>query len=220
MLRFDLHVHSDFSADGHSSVEEILRAAAAKGLDGVAITDHDTAAGGKRALEVVGSVAPGLIVIPGQEVSTRAGHLIVLGPTEDIPKGLSVKETIQIARRLGGTIVVPHPDQRMRHGMRIPREADAAEVYNSRHILGLHNTLTGWRVSRRKMAAVAGSDAHVASMVGNAITEIDAERNLESVLRAIRDGRTRIEVKKTPVRVYLYQIGRGWVRKIRRFVKR
>jgi predicted metal-dependent phosphoesterase TrpH len=49
MLRFDLHVHSNYSPDGHSSVEEILKAAKARGLDGVAFTDHDTTAGGRRA---------------------------------------------------------------------------------------------------------------------------------------------------------------------------
>ncbi|CAJ36772.1 PHP domain-containing protein [Methanocella arvoryzae] len=219
MLRFDLHVHSNYSPDGHSSVEEILKAAKARGLDGVAITDHDTTAGGRYALEVVDKVAPGLIVIPGVEISTKAGHLIVLGITEDIPKGMSVKDTIHAARKLGGTIVVPHPDQRMRHGMRIPHDVDAAEVYNSRYLLGLHNFMAGRRVSRRKMSAVAGSDAHSAEMVGNAVTEIDADRNMESVLRGIREGRTRIEVRKTPVRVYLYQIGRGWVRKIRKFAR-
>lgn len=220
MLRFDLHVHTDFSPDGHSSVEDTLKAAAAKGLDGLAITDHDTVAGGKLALEIVDRVAPGLIVIPGEEISTKAGHLIVLGITETIPPGLSVKETIEIARRMGGTIVVPHPDQRMRHGMRIPQGVDAVEVYNSRHIFGFHNFMTGQKVNRRKMPAVAGSDSHVASMVGNAITEIDADRSMESVLRAIRDGKTEITVGKTPLKIYIHQIGHGWVRKFRRFIRR
>jgi len=108
----------------------------------------------------------------------------------------------------------------MRHGMRIPQGVDAVEVYNSRHIFGFHNFMTGQKVNRRKMPAVAGSDSHVASMVGNAITEIDADRSMESVLRAIRDGKTKITVGKTPLKIYVHQIGHGWVRKFRRFIRR
>jgi predicted metal-dependent phosphoesterase TrpH len=214
MLRFDLHVHSDYSPDGHSSVEDILRAARKKGLDGVAITDHDTTAGGVKALEVADKVAPGLLVIPGQEISTKAGHLIVLGITKSIPKGLSAKDTIAMAHELGGTVVVPHPDQRTRHGMPIPHGADAVEVYNSRYIFGYHNLMTSRKVGKRKMPAVAGSDAHVASMVGQAVTEVAAaQRDVPSVLKAIREGKTRIDVRKTPMKVYLSQLGHGWVRR-------
>ena len=220
MLRFDLHVHSDYSPDGHSTVEEILRAAKHKGLDGVAITDHDTTAGAVRALEVVDKVAPGLLVIPGQEVSTKAGHLIVLGTTKPIPKGLSAKETIAMAHELGGTVVVPHPDQRTRHGMPIPHGADAVEVYNSRYIFGYHNRMTSRKVRKRKMPAVAGSDAHVASMVGQAVTEVMAPRDVPSVLKAIREGRTRIDVRKTPMKVYLSQLGHGWVRRARSIISK
>ena len=96
MLRFDLHVHTNYSRDGQSTVEEILKAAKAKGLDGVAITDHNTTAGARYALEVCDRVAPGLLVIPGEEISTRSGHLIVLGITKDIPRGMSVSDTIKM----------------------------------------------------------------------------------------------------------------------------
>jgi len=176
MLRFDLHVHSDFSNDGLSSVEDILRSAAAKGLTGVAITDHNTTAGGRHALEVVDHVAPGLIVIPGEEVSTRQGHLIVLGITQDIAPGMTVGDTIKEARRLGGLVVVPHPYNKPRHGMSIPEGADAVEVYNSRYILGMHNRMARRGAKARKLPEVSGSDAHQASLVGSAITLIKAEK--------------------------------------------
>ncbi|HUL61663.1 MAG TPA: PHP domain-containing protein [Methanocella sp.] len=220
MLRFDLHVHSDHSPDGHSTVEEILRAAQRKGLDGVAITDHDTTSGAVRALEVRDRVAPGLLVIPGQEISTKAGHLIVLGLTQELPPGQPVRDTIAAAHRLGGTVVVPHPDQRTRHGMRIPPGADAVEVYNSRYILGVHNRMTTRKAGKRKLSAVAGSDAHVASMVGQAITEVDAPKDVAAVLRAIREGRTRIVVKKTPLHVYMSQLTSGWARRAKSIISK
>ena len=216
MLRFDLHVHTNYSRDGQSSVEEILMAAKAKGLDGVAITDHDTTAGARYALEVCDKVAPGLLVIPGEEISTRSGHLIVLGIVKDIPRGTSVSDAIKIGHEMGGTVVVPHPYNRPRHGMSIPEGADAVEAYNSRFIFGVHNRLAKSRAKRMKLPTVAGSDAHIANFVGTAVTIVNIdEKNVPAVLRAIREGKTSVVVKKTPLVVYVAQIVKGWAKKAR-----
>ncbi len=182
MLRFDLHVHSNYSPDGQSTVEEILKAAAAAGLDGVAITDHNTTAGARYALEAAKSM-PGILVIPGVEVTTSAGHLIVLGITQDITRGMSVEDTIAAAKKLGGIIVVPHPYNRPRHGMSIPAGADAVEVYNSRFVLGYHNRKAKQKAKKLALPEVSGSDAHVASMVGSAVTCIESKKDLKDVLR-------------------------------------
>lgn len=216
MLRFDLHVHTNYSKDGQSSVEEILKAAKAKGLDGVAITDHDTTAGAKYALEICDRVAPGLLVIPGEEISTRSGHLIVLGIINDIPRGMSVSDTVKMGHDMGGTIIVPHPYNRPRHGMSIPKGADAVEAYNSRFIFGVHNRLAKSRSKRLGLPTVAGSDAHTEKFVGTAVTIVDTDdRSVPAVLRAIREGKTRAIVKKTPLYVYAAQICKGWVKKAR-----
>lgn len=218
MLRFDLHVHTNYSKDGQSSVEEILRAAKEKGLDGVAITDHNTTGGAKYALEICDRVAPGLLVIPGEEISTSSGHLIVLGIVEEIPRGTSVSEAIRLGHEMGGTVVVPHPYNRMRHGMSIPKGADAVEAYNSRYIFGIHNRLAGSRSRRLGLPTVAGSDAHTAKFVGTAITLVETdERSVPAVLKAIREGKTAVAVKKTPLYVYAGQIFKGWVKKARAF---
>jgi predicted metal-dependent phosphoesterase TrpH len=215
MLRFDLHVHSSYSRDGMSPVEDILEAAKAKGLDGVAITDHDSTAGVRRALEVVDKVAPGLLVIPGEEVSTLSGHLIVLGITMDIQGGRSVADTMEEARRLGGVVIVPHPYNRPRHGMPIPAGVDAVEVYNSRYILGVHNRIATRKARQLNLPEVSGSDAHHASMVGNAITLINANKNLKEVLGAIKQGNTSIDVKKTPIYIYALQMANGWIKRLK-----
>jgi hypothetical protein len=217
MLRFDLHVHSNYSRDGQSTIEDILRAARAKGLDGVAITDHNTNEGARYALQVVDKVTPGLLVIPGEEVSTRSGHLIVLGITRDIKPGMSVEETIREAKKFGGIIVVPHPYNRPRHGISIPAGADAAEVYNSRFIFGIHNRVAKRKARELKLPEVAGSDAHEASMVGSAITCVDADMDLKDVLESIKHGKTSIIVKKTPLHIYARQMLHGWIKKLKIF---
>lgn len=68
--RYDLHTHTRAS-DGMNTPAENVRLAKEKGLTGLAITDHDTVAGLQEAMEE--GEKQGVIVIPGVEISTRAG---------------------------------------------------------------------------------------------------------------------------------------------------
>ncbi|NEU27661.1 PHP domain-containing protein [Paenibacillus polymyxa] len=68
--RYDLHTHTQAS-DGMQSPADNVRWAKEKGLAGVAITDHDTVAGLEEALEEGKRI--GMTVVPGVEISTRAG---------------------------------------------------------------------------------------------------------------------------------------------------
>ena len=69
----DLHSHSDAS-DGTTPPADVMRRAAAAGLDVVALTDHDTVAGHAAASA---ALPPGLVLLPGMELSCRlAGHSV------------------------------------------------------------------------------------------------------------------------------------------------
>jgi len=65
MLRFDLHVHSNFSRDGYDSIDSILKRAKEIGLNGIAITDHNTIEGGLTGAKMAGALGLDLMVIPG-----------------------------------------------------------------------------------------------------------------------------------------------------------
>ena len=149
MLDCDLHVHTNFSKDGESSVEEILIRAEEVGLDVIAITDHDSIEGAKKALLYNTSV----LVIPGIEVTTRQGHLLVLGVTELIPSGLDVIDTVEIARKMGALLILPHPYHVWRHGVARRKKVgmaavDAVETFNSRYIVGSANQKAA-RIAKR-----------------------------------------------------------------------
>ncbi len=83
-MRFDLHIHSNFS-DGHDDVKTIIKAAVKRGLNGISITDHDTIRGIQIARQFINDLKLDLILIPGVEVTTSKGHLIILG-IEGLPK--------------------------------------------------------------------------------------------------------------------------------------
>lgn len=220
MLVCDLHVHTSHSRDGESSVEDILVRAERAGLDAIAITDHDTVDGARHALCCTTS----LVVIPGIEISTRQGHLIALGITDPVPSGLDVLETIAIAHRMGALVILPHPFHMWRHGVALKlgealSAVDAVEVFNSRYIVGSANRKALKAARKLGKPVVAGSDAHNARFVGFGRTQVDAERNVPSILAAIKDGRTRAGGRMTPIQTYTRQSIRNTWRKFKRRVR-
>jgi predicted metal-dependent phosphoesterase TrpH len=220
MLACDLHVHTSYSKDGESSVEEILRQAEAEGLDAIAITDHDSVDGAKKALTIPSPV----LVIPGIEVSTKQGHLLVLGITEVIPAGLDVVATVRMAREMNALAILPHPYHVWRHGVARRKKVgmnvvDAVEVFNSRYIVGSANKKAARIAKRLGKPCVGGSDAHNAKFVGFGRTYVDAEKNVPAILDAIRAGRVSYGGRKTPLRTYTRQsINNTW-RKIKRITR-
>lgn len=111
----DLHAHSSVS-DGTERPAELVAAAAAAGLDGVALTDHDTTAGWDEAIAAVRDRPMSLL--PGLELSTRVGHrsVHVLGYLVDPTDEALVAETARIrdgrfsrARRMVERIGRDHP---------------------------------------------------------------------------------------------------------------
>jgi predicted metal-dependent phosphoesterase TrpH len=200
-MKFDLHIHSNYS-DGRADVKDIIEAAKRRGLDGIALTDHDTMRGIPVAKKYIDEQEIDLMLIPGVEVTTSEGHLLVLGTDKPPERKMSPEETIEVAHELGGIADVPHPYHPFRHAIgRIP-DADAVEVYNSKHLFGLANGRAKIEARRRGMTMVAGSDSHYAETVGLGVTEIEAE-DVDGVLEAIRHGRTRILGRRTPPKFFI-----------------
>lgn len=199
--RFDLHVHSSCS-DGHDDVKTILKQAVKCGLNGIAITDHDTLQGSTAARKIIKDGKLDIVLIPGAEVTTSEGHLLVLGVSDLPQRGMSPEETVDIAHDFGGIGVVPHPYHPFRHAIgRIPK-CDAVEVYNSKHLFGIANARAFIGARKRGLPMVAGSDSHFAKTVGLGVTEIDAE-NTDDAIQAIRKGYTRIIGRRTPPRYFI-----------------
>ena len=223
MLSCDLHIHSTYSRDGESNIQTILGAAQAAQLHAIAITDHDEICGAREAVHCAAVQAPGLIIIPGIEVSTKQGHIIVLGIDEVIEKGLSAHATIRSAHEMGGVVIAPHPFHRYRHGVglrdtQILLEVDAIEVFNSRYIVGsvgTDNKRAHRFAEKHHIPKVAGSDAHHARYIGYGTTLIEAEPDVFSILAAIQNGKTMISGKKTPFRTYTHQSMKNSWRKVK-----
>lgn len=157
-----------------------------------------------------------LLVLPGLEVSTTGGHLIILGATENIPPELTPQETIRIARQMGAVVIAAHPFKIWSIGNVDGLDVDAIETFNSRCIFG-ENTKARKMAKSLGKPEVGGSDSHLLATVGLGFTEIDAEPDEEAVLRAIRKGKTRAGGKIAPLHVIIVQVIRGFFRRTARF---
>ncbi|MFC6879239.1 MULTISPECIES: PHP domain-containing protein [Actinomadura] len=106
-LAGDLHAHTVHS-DGTLTVHELACLAASRGLDYLAVTDHNTV--GHHPELPAAAAYSGVILVPGQEVTTDLGHANVFGPRSsalsvaaDVAAGGSPGESVgeSAAEKLG-----------------------------------------------------------------------------------------------------------------------
>ena len=188
-LKLDLHVHTCYSADAGTTPKEVIAYSKKCGLDGVAITDHDTLEGALRLTH-----QEEVIVIPGIEVTTMNGHILALNVHEEIPPKMTLPETIQRVHELGGIAVAAHPKIIYKGiGQQITPHLgfDAIEVINSSAFPFFFSTYQSRKVALQLgLPQTAGSDAHHPSEIGLAYTIVDADSEVDEIVHTIKKGAT------------------------------
>jgi predicted metal-dependent phosphoesterase TrpH len=197
-LFIDLHCHSRFSADGVAEPEALVQEARAKGLHGFAITDHNTCACveyfmAHGFMNKEGLPVDGLLIIPGQEITTAEGHLLALGITLPDLKGIPAFEAVTLIHQAGGLAIPPHPYDFFRAGIREPvlatLDIDALEVFNAATTLKRYNKNAFSYAQERGLPMTAASDAHDHAALGTAYSILEADEfSVAGVLNAIRKG--------------------------------
>lgn len=175
-LRVDCHLHTCYSGDAVTTLDELGERIESSGLDAVCITDHHAVRGAREAIER----GIGCRVIVGEEVRTARGELIGLFLSERIPHGLAADATARRIREQGGLVYVPHPFDPMRRPLHegTLRElcadglVDAIEVFNAKTSLQSLNARGAELAADLGLAGGAGSDAHGPEAVGAAFVEI------------------------------------------------
>ena len=177
-MKFDLHMHTHHSRDCTIPTAEVIRICQRRGLDGIAITDHNSLGGALEALRI----APrGFTIIPGEEVKSSEGEIIGLFLDEEIPGGLTPEETAGRIRAQGGIVLIPHPfDPLRRSPLKTPALerlvaaglVDAIEVLNARMARHSHNLRGAEFAARAGLPGTAGSDGHSRPEYAHAWTEI------------------------------------------------
>lgn len=192
----DLHCHTSASFDSLATPRAVVRAAAARGLTHLAITDHDRIDGAVEAQALAAAEGRGLAVVVGQEIRTQSGDLIGLFLREPIQPGLAAAAAIAAVREQGGLVGAAHPFDRFRGSVgrresqieALAPTLDWIEAWNARLIVGDGNARAAELAARHGIAGVAVSDAHTTLEVGVAATILIGDPGTPDGLRAALAG--------------------------------
>ncbi len=196
-MLLELHSHSWYSKgkilgeENLASPVEMVKEARLRGLDGIAITDHNSFKSWDSLKKLK---FDDFIIIPGEEVSTKQGHLLALGITEEIKRGQDVFETMDKIHQQGGISIAPHPFDLAKQGIKdLSRFADGIEVFNSM-CLDKFSNLRALKYARRfSKPMTVGSDAHQKEWIGSSINNLNCDFDLDIVLKELISGNAKLK---------------------------
>lgn len=224
--RGDLHMHSG-NSDGKCAsqsgnevgcpVYRIVETARDKGLDYIAVTDHNTTSQAD-ALRELQQAFDKILLVPGREITTFYGHANIFGLTDFIdfrmtnPSYAAAKNWMSAVNNSGGIISINHPgvpsgENCMGCGWQIENIPDkvitAVEVLNGGSMkYSIEGSIEGWDQWHKMLnggqhvTAIGGSDDHHSATIGNPTTVIYMkELSVQGLIDGIRSGRVFIDIE-------------------------
>ena len=190
MLKADLHIHTKYSMDCTSPLEQIVERCLDIGINCLAVADHGTIVG---ALELK-KIAP-FTVIVAEEILTPFGEIMGMFLSEEIPSQLPVEETVYRIKAQNGLICIPHPYDRFRPSALNSRamksiisSVDIIEVLNARNLTPGSETRAKNLMLKHGKFAGAGSDAHSIPEIGTAYIEMPEFDSKDEFLKSLAQG--------------------------------
>lgn len=187
----DMHVHElNGSLDSRLSIEEAIREAEDKNIDGLCFTDHDSLYL-REYIKKYQKITDVLLIV-GVEIYTLDGDLLCYGIDELPKRRMGAKETIEFVHAQGGVCIAAHPYRNNNRGLRDKiinlEDLDAIEVLNGR-TLPENNQMAYSKASQKTLRQCGGSDAHQVGEIGKMVTHFNSKiKNELDFLNAIRSG--------------------------------
>ena len=192
---YDLHCHTRKSYDSISKLEKIIKIAKKRGLDGIAITDHDVLYQGETNID-------GIQIIPGVEITLKdQAHLLAYFIKEPLEKcKFNLEEAVKEIKRQGGYCSLAHPYRRGEGWVKVKKRnkeeirkainlVDAVELNNfkspPRQKLKLKKLLKSLNINK---PLSAGSDAHIPGDVGFSVLKTKEKINDKNFLNVLSNS--------------------------------
>jgi hypothetical protein len=195
-LAVDLHVHTA-PGDGALLPWDLAREARRRGLDAIAITDHNQMIGVRATSPL--STPFGVLLIPGEEITMAHVHIAAVGLNHAVDWRGSIPAIAAAVHTQGGVAIAAHPvgDQRASWTDDAFRAVDGVEVAqpamftSSAYRADLRSAYDQARLAHPNIAAIGSSDYHTAEPLGFCRTYVFVrEATAAGVVDAIRGGRT------------------------------
>jgi len=192
LIRADLHIHTTYSPDASINPKTIVNQLYAHPyIKAIAITDHNTTKGYHKTRKLA-SPYQDILIIPGIEISTTEGDIIILGVTEPPPKPWTPENIINYTKQQNGTAIAAHPYRAYGLGDQAKNyDFDAIETLN-----GISTPQTNKMAQKlaktMNLPGVAGSDAHRVDEMWTVCTEVQASLDIDEILTAIKKGLVKV----------------------------
>jgi predicted metal-dependent phosphoesterase TrpH len=198
-VRAEFHCHTEYSYDGMIRFEGMLRTAIRRGLDAIAITDHDTIEGALEFRARAKRLNSPVHIIVGEECTlANRAHLIGLFLHSPIQSS-SLEDAVAEIREQGGVCIVPHPFRGvsgvLTSNPEIAIEDLCFEIFNSR--CSPEVNAAAHCLSERQWLPVGGSDAHVEADLGKTVNVVPFCDGVEKSIRRALGGAVPLAVYGT-----------------------
>jgi hypothetical protein len=196
VLAADFHVHT-FFGDGALPPWEIAAEARRRGLDVIAVTNHNQMIAARLGAWLAGRRS-GLLLLKGEEITAPNYHLVAIGIGTSIGWRSSAADAIAAVHAQGGVAIAAHPARNFDgYDARAMTSLDGTEVANPviyeepRSVGELVEFERRVKAHNPRVAPIGGSDFHHRSPLGLCRTYVIAnDRSEQAVLDAIRNART------------------------------
>lgn len=205
-ITVEFHCHTTASHDGHITFDNMLETCTRKGIDVVAITDHDTVEGAREFQRRAEALGNKVSVIVGEELTlSNGGHVIGLFLQERL-QSKNLRDAIGEIHEQRGICVLPHPC-RSRDGVyslvgydeTSLHFVDAFEIFNPKCSWNENRLSIG--LLAHSITPIGGSDAHYEANLGECLNIVPFERDVETSVRFAIKKMSRYSVLGIPQRV-------------------
>ncbi|MBW2977454.1 PHP domain-containing protein [Candidatus Woesearchaeota archaeon] len=191
-MKYDLHIHTKYSPCSTLKPHILLKPAIKKGLDGIAVADHNTIKGSLAVKKL--NKNKDFEVIVGEEIKTDKGEILAYYLTEEIEPG-NFEEVLEKIKQQNALAVIAHPftvgitrKKTKINFSKIKNKIDGIETFNARNIFNHSNKKAELLAKKLNLAQIAGSDAHFAFEIQRAVTIFDG-----ALRKAIKNKNTRTQ---------------------------
>ncbi|MBD3303641.1 PHP domain-containing protein [Candidatus Woesearchaeota archaeon] len=197
MKKYDLHIHTYHSGCSRIRPKKLLQIAKKKGLNGIAVTDHNTIKGGKEVKKL--NKDKNFEVIIGAEIKTDKGEILGLYLKKEI-KSRKAEDVIDEIHKQEGIAVAAHPftwgllRTAAKFNKKELKKLDGFETFNARNTFRWENELAVQFAQKHNLAQTGGSDAHFYYEIGRAFTLFNG-----SLRDAIKKRKTAIMGRIAPL---------------------